>query len=159
MQKKTENVVNQLKSTASAKWHSIIKKMGGVENKAAWRLEVQDLKGLSDQECAEEVAESFAAVSLEYEKIDACKLPSYLPAGRPEEVNVFQVFHAIKGMKKTRSTLPIDIPDSLRKECALDLAEPVTDIINTCLRDGRFPTPWRREWVTPVPKTSNQPQN
>ena len=35
----------------------------------------------------------------------------------------------------------------------------MTEIINTCLRDGRFPTPWRREWVTPVPKTTSQPQN
>ena len=40
------------------------------------------------------------------------------------------------------------------------MAEPITDIINSCLRDGKFPAPWRREWVTPVPKTApHQPQN
>ena len=63
-----------------------------------------------------------------------------------------QVFRRIKMLGKTKSTLPIDIPDKLRIECALDLAEPLTDIINTCLKDGRFPIAWRREWVTPVPK-------
>ena len=58
----------------------------------------------------------------------------------------------IKRIGRTKSTLPIDIPDRLRTECALDLAEPMTDIINTCLRNGSFPRAWRREWVTPVPK-------
>ena len=45
-----------------------------------------------------------------------------------------------------------DLPDRLRIEGALDLAEPLTDIINSCLRAGQFPVAWRREWVTPVPK-------
>ena len=58
----------------------------------------------------------------------------------------------IKKIAKTKSTLPIDIPDRLRSECALDLAQPTTSIINTCLRDRKFPTLWRCEWVTPVPK-------
>ena len=34
----------------------------------------------------------------------------------------------------------------------MDLAEPLTDIINSCLRDGVFPEAWRREWVTALPK-------
>ena len=89
----TENVVNELKVSAPGKWHSVIKKMGGVDQMAAGRLEVESLKGLSDEECAEAVAEAFAATSLEYEPIDKTKLPAYLPAGRPEEVNVFQVYN------------------------------------------------------------------
>ena len=44
------------------------------------------------------------------------------------------------------------MPDKIRQECALDLAEPVASIINACLKDGRFPSLWKREWVTPVPK-------
>ena len=58
----------------------------------------------------------------------------------------------IKKLGKTKSTLPIDILDRLRIECALDLAKPLTNIINTCLRDGRCPSAIKREWVTPVPK-------
>ena len=67
-------------------------------------------------------------------------------------MDIFQVLQRIKKLGKTKSTLPIDIPDKLRTECALDLAEPLTDIINSCLRTGQFPAAWRREWVTPVPK-------
>ena len=58
----------------------------------------------------------------------------------------------IQRIGKTKSTLPIDIPDRLRTECALDLAKPLTDIINSCLLAGSFLRAWRREWVPPVPK-------
>jgi hypothetical protein len=46
----------------------------------------------------------------------------------------------------------VDIPYKLRKECALDIAETLTNIINSCLQIGTFPVMRRREWVTPVPK-------
>ena len=77
------------------------------------------------------MAQSFAAISQQYSKLDRSKLPSFLPAGRPEQVNVFQVIHQIKKLGKTKSTLPTDIPDTLRIECVLDLAEPLTDIITS----------------------------
>ena len=154
----TKEVVEELKEAAPGKWYQIMKKMGGVDQSAP-RLEIEELKRLTDQESAEAVAQSFAMVSQEYEPLDPSKLPAFLPAGKPEQLNEIQVFHQIQKMKKTKSTLPIDIPDKLRKECALDLAEPMTDIMNSCLRAGRFPVPWRREWVTPVPKTgSHQPK-
>ena len=62
------------------------------------------------------------------------------------------MFEKIKNIKNTKSTLSIDLPDKIRQECALDLAEPVASIINSCLKNGRFPALWMREWVTPVPK-------
>ena len=55
-------------------------------------------------------------------------------------------------MKRTKSTLPIDIPDSLRREAAEFLAEPLTEIYNTCLVNGTYPKTWKKEFVTPVPK-------
>ena len=149
----TQEVVEELKTTEPGKWYSKIKKLGGLDRHSR-RLDVQSLRGLTDKECAEEVAESFAAVSQEYEKLDRERLPAFLPAGEPEQINIFQTVHAIKKLGKTKSTLPIDLPDKLRIECALDLAEPMTDIMNSCLRAGKFPKCWRQEWVTPVPKTA-----
>ena len=104
-------------------------------------IKVKSLEGLPKKECAAVVAQSFATVSLEYEKLYRVQLPAFLPAGRPEQVNFFQVLTRIRKLGKTKSTLPIDIPDRLRLECAIDLAEPLTDIINSCLRDGKFPWP------------------
>ena len=122
------------------------------------KLFIKELEGLSNSECAEAVAQSFAAVSQEYSKLDRAKLPAFLPSGPPEKVNIFQVLEKIKSVGKTKSTLPIDLPDKLRKECALDLAEPMCSIINSCLEDGRFPKMWKREWVTPVPKLKGELQ-
>ena len=49
--------------------------------------------------------------------------------------------------------MPIDIPHTVRKEAAEVLAEPLTDIFNSCLREGQYPKIWKQEYVTPVPKT------
>ena len=145
-------MVQELKEADSGKWYSIMRKFGGIDQMTKQKLSIKSLEGLSDRECAEAVAQSFAAVSQEYSPLDRTKLPAFLPAGRPMQVNIFQVMDRIKKVGKTKSTLPIDIPDRLRTECALDLAEPLTDIINSCLLAGSFPRAWRREWVTPVPK-------
>ena len=144
--------VKELKTTNPGKWYGMMKRLGGLDQMTRGRLEIESLKGLTDRECAEAIAQSFAAVSQEYSQLDRTKLPSFLPAGRPEQVTVFEVLAKIKKLGKTKSTLPIDIPDKLRIECALDLSEPLADIFNSCLRAGRFPLMWRREWCTPVPK-------
>ena len=144
--------VQDLKVTSPGKWYMMMKKLGGLDQMNTEKIEVKSLRGLSDKESAAAVAQSFAAVSQEYSPLDREQLPAFLPAGRPEQVGVFQVLDRIKKLGKTKSTLPIDLPDKLRIECALDLAEPLTDIINSCLRTGQFPAAWRREWVTPVPK-------
>ena len=58
-------------------------------------------------------------------------------------------------IKKTKSTLPLDLPDKLRQECSAHLAAPLTTIINTSLTQSVYPTLWKQEWVTPAPKISN----
>jgi hypothetical protein len=150
--------VKELKETNPGRWYSMMKKMGGLDEMNRGEIKVKSLEGLTNKECAAVVAQSFATVSQEYDKLDREQLPAFLPAGRPEQVNVFQVLTRIRKLGKTKSTLPIDSPDRLRLECALDLAEPLTDIINSCLRDGKFPVAWRREWVTPVPKPKKHGQ-
>ena len=117
------------------------------------KLSIQCLEGLSDRECAQAVAQSFAAVSQQYQPVDRTRLPAFLPSEEPIQVDILEVINKIKSIKKTRSTLDIDIPDILRLECAVDIAEPLTNIINSCLREGKYPSLWRQEYVTPVPKT------
>ena len=144
--------VEELKTTNPSKWYKKMQQLGGLDQMNRGKLLIKELEGLTDKEGSEAVAQSFASVSQEYSKLDRTKLPAFLPAGPPEKVNIFQVFEKIKSIGKTKSTLPIDLPDKLRLECALDLAEPMCNIINSCLEDGRFPKSWKREWVTPVPK-------
>ena len=119
-----------------------------LEQMSRGRISIESLEDLTDLECAEAIGQSFASVSQEYSVLDRAQLPAYLPAGRPEEVNIFQVISQIRKLGKTKSTLPIDIPDRLRVECDVDLAEPLADIFNSCLRAGSYPVMWRREWCT-----------
>ena len=65
---------------------------------------------------------------------------------------VSKVLRKVQIQKKTRSTLPFDIPDTLRKEVVEFLAEPLTEIYNSCLREGYHPKVWKTELVSPVPK-------
>ena len=57
--------------------------------------------------------------------------------------------------KRTKSTLPVDLPDALRIEFSAELAGPLTDIINTCLMEQTYPKLWKHEWVSPVPKITH----
>ena len=144
--------VSELKTTNPGRWYSMMKRLGGLEQMSRGRISIESLEGLTDLECAEAIGQSFASVCQEYSALDRTQLPAFLPAGRPEEVNIFQVISKIKKLGKTKSTQPIDIPDMLQVKCAVDLAEPLTDIFNSCLRAGSFPAMWRQEWCTPVPK-------
>ena len=67
----------------------------------------------------------------------------------------YDVYRQLIRIKKTRSTLPIDIPDKVRQECAVLLAAPVTTIINNSLTQSVYPSIWKQEWVTPAPKVTH----
>ena len=113
------------------------------------------MSGLTNSECAQKIANHFAAISNEYLPVDTAQLPCYLPAQLPQQIHEYDVYIRLNRLKKTRSTLPIDIPDKLRQECSPHLAAPITAIYNDCLNQGLYPTLWKQEWVTPAPKITN----
>ena len=152
-----EDFVTDLKSTNPAKWYSMAKQIGAVDQLSLSQKEVKvaALAGLSNGQAAQKIAAHFAAISNEYSCIDNTQLPCYLPAPPPPQVEEHEVYARLNRLKKTRSTLPIDIPEKLRQECALFLAEPVSLIINNSLVQSQYPAAWKQEWVTPVPKISH----
>jgi hypothetical protein len=144
--------VNELKASNPGQFYKMAKQIGGIGQQKQEDLHIECLEGLEPQQQVEQVAEAFAKVSCEYERIKLDKLPSYLPAEQSPQLHVYQVYKKIQNQKRTKSTLPIDIPASLRKEAAEFLAEPLTDIFNSSLENGTYPKIWKNEWVTPVPK-------
>ena len=144
--------VTDLKASDPGKFYMMCKKIGAVDEVNAGALKIKSLEGLNDKECAEAVAQHFAAISNEYEPVDLTALPAYLPALPPPQVEEFEVYQKMLKMKKSKGTLPIDIPAKLRKEVTVELVTPLTDIINTALATGQYPALWKREYVTPVPK-------
>ena len=148
-----EDFATELKKAQPGQYYKIAKQIGGFGNKNAGKLIIESLEGLDPQQQVERVAESFALISNEYSPVDLSQLPAYLPAEQAPQLEVYKVYKKIQMQKKTRSTLPIDIHESLCKEAAEFLAEPLTEVMNTCLKEGKYPKIWKWEQVTPVPKT------
>ena len=119
------------------------KKIGAVDQMTNGDIKVECLSQFTNKECADKIAEHFATISNEYDPVDLTQLPCYLPAPLPPQVEEHDVYVRIKRIKKTKSTLPIDIPDKLREECAAHLASPLTTIINNCLTQSVYPELWK----------------
>ena len=145
------NYVTELKSTNPGKYYQMAKKIGAANDNNIGEIKVDSLSGLSNKESAQQIAENFASISKEYSPIDSEKLPAYLPAKMPPQVEEFDVYSRLRSIKKSKSTLPIDLSDELRKECAAHLAVPLTMILNNCLKNSTYP----KVWVTPVPKVNH----
>ena len=150
--------VHNLKKCAPGKWFKMAKKIGAVSESESGDVSVESLSGLSNGECAQRIAEHYAAISQEYYPININLLPAYLPAPQAPMVDEYSVYKRIKKLNKTKSTLPIDIPPRLRDECSAHLALPVSIIINSSLAHSVYPKIWKQEWVTPAPKVTHPKQ-
>ena len=147
--------VSDLKITDPGKWFKMAKRIGAVDRMSGGDIQVQALADLNNVQCVQKVAEHFAAVSQEYLPVNLSQLPCYLPALAPPNIEEYEVYERLIRLKKTKSTLPIDIPDKLRQVVALHLAAPLMKIYNQSLSLGQYPALWKHEWVTPAPKVSN----
>ena len=58
----------------------------------------------------------------------------------------------IKNTKKPKSTFRGDLPHSLCQEFAAELADPLCHIFSESLSKQEYPTIWKHEYVSPVPK-------
>ena len=131
------------------------KRLGAEQRHSDGELNVDCLKGLDNQQSAEQVAQHFAQISQEYSPMDTTKLPAYLPAQEILKVDEAHVAERLFKLKIRKSTQPIDIPSKLRKLIPCELATPLTDIYNSCLSKYHYPRPWKHEWVVPCEKKAN----
>ena len=131
------------------------KKIGAVDQMRQGDIQVEALGGLTNQQSAQKIAEHFAAISNEYLPVDESQLPCYLPATLPPQVTEYEVYLKLRQQKNTKSNLPVDIPDNLRKEFSPELSLPLANIINSCLSQQKFQSFWKFEWVSPLPKITH----
>ena len=147
--------VKNLKKCNPAKWFKMARQIGALSESESCEVNVESLSGLTNSECAQVIAEHYAAISKEYSVIDSSQLPAYLPAQQPPQVDEYSVYMRIKRLNKTKSTLSTDIPPKLKDECSAHLALPVSKIINSSLLQSVYPKIWKQEWVTPAPKVTH----
>ena len=75
------------------------KRLGAEKQNNNGELSVDCLKGLTNQQAAEEVAKFFSSVSQEYSALDTTKLPAYLPAQEILQVDESEVAERLLKLK------------------------------------------------------------
>ena len=104
--------VTELKATDPGKWYTMAKQIGAVDRLSKDDIHIESLSNLTSQQCVQKIAEHFATISQEYSPVDTTKLPSYLPAPPPPTIEEYEVYDRLNKLRKSKSTLPIDIPEA-----------------------------------------------
>ena len=115
-------------------------------------LKITSLEDLPNKEAANKIADAFSFISQKYSPLKVEDLPAFLPAQKPPCIQSYQIHEMIQSTKKTKSTLEGDLPHSIIKEFSVELSDPLANIFNKCLQSYEYPSQWKLECVTPVPK-------
>ena len=149
-----ENIVADLKTSNPSKWYSKVKRMSSAEKENCENIVVEDLIGYDNSEQAVKIAEHYSAISNQYEPLlneDFCEyLPAIKGGSTPPYVEPFKVHDAIQKMNRKAATIQNDLPMKLIVEFSVELAFPLSHIINSCLTSGVYPDIWKVESVTPT---------
>ncbi|XP_072163242.1 uncharacterized protein [Diadema setosum] len=88
------------------------------------------------------------------EPLDNSALLTYLPSLPIRTIQPWEVFNELKKIKTKKASGPGDIPSGFISLFALELSQPLTDVINASFAQATVPMPWKQANVTPVPKSS-----
>ena len=149
-----ENVVKDLKESNIWQWYSKLKRMSATENVKDDHVHVEELSGVHAKDQVEIIANKFAEISAQYDPLNRenIVMPNPDPSSPPPLFEPYHVYQKIKEMKKKSSTVHGDLPWRLIREFAVEMSEPLCHIYNSATLDGEWPTHWKHEYITPVPK-------
>ena len=143
----------KLKKANPRKWYSELKKITTIDQHEAEEVTVDSIKELPINEKVELIAEKFAEVSNEYEKLETedIKFPNFDVEDIPQ-FSESQVLEALKDLNTRKSNVRGDVPSFIYKRFCEFLKIPVTNVVNASIRQGQWPDICKMEIVTPVPK-------
>ena len=123
-----------MKEKSPGQWYSALKRITSGDQQSE-QINIQEIRHLSDQDQAEQIAEKSCAIPNEYETFQ--KDDIQIPPFKNEDVPQFepsQVWLHLTRLKTNKATTSRDFPAKLTKEFAAYIAEPLTDIINTSIQ-------------------------
>ena len=153
--------MDALRTTNPGQAFQTLKRMGAMPGDCidsnTFSLPNHEQDNLSDEECAERIADHFAAISSEFPPLDVAALPDrvqtkLLSTFRPPVVSDYEVCEKIKAAKKPKSGVPNDLPRLITQEFSPELAKPIGRIINKITSSGVWPEQWKLEHIVPVGK-------
>ena len=115
---------------------------------------MEEISHLPDDQQAEAIAENLSAISnqynhLQYEDITFSPIPEdSFPHFSNQEIHRY-----LENIKTKKSTVLGDIPARIIKECAQYLCTPMRNIINQSIISGKWASIYKKELITPIPKT------
>lgn len=79
------------------------------------------------------------------------------PSLCPEHLltNESEVYELLSGIDVTKSTGPDEIAGRMIRNTVCSITQSITAIFNQSIKEGKFPTEWKRARITPVPKSSD----
>ena len=112
---------------------------------------IDELKDIDESEQAECIASHYASISNLYKPVQDEDFHEYLTqAPKPPNVEPHRVYKAIKKMRKNDCSVKGDIHMKILSEFADDFTVPLTHIITTCVKQGKFSKIWENQVVTPA---------
>jgi hypothetical protein len=148
-----KRMIDDVMQAKSGQWYSKLKRITNFDQSKSEVTQVDEINHLSDQDQAEAIADSFSAISNEYQPVsrEDIKIPSFSSSDIPQ-FEPHQIRKYLQNIKVNKATAPGDIPARIIKDFSLYLCIPVADIINSGLMTGCWPKIYKRETITPTPK-------
>ena len=108
-----------------------------------------------DKDFAEDLADHFNAISLEFNGLDSTGTPQGADNIALPQLSTALVAARLRLFKKTMGGVGGDIFPALVTKHSTELAVPLTRIFNAISSSGNWPAEWKTEYVTPIPKRAH----
>ena len=142
--------VRAMRESMPGQYYHEIKKMGfktGECEDPGFVLPEHIEKGLSTEASAEKIADHFSQISQEFVPLNISNLPARVKDKLDSQdegikINIieqYEVHEKIKHAKKTKSSVPGDIPPRIMKEFSPELSKPIAELMNKITASGIYP--------------------
>ena len=149
-----EHILAKFESESNpGKFFQLIKSLAGKNTNQRWSPTAM-YPGVDARTVADNLAAYFNSISSQYEPLLPDQIPTTFSKPLPA-LTTAAVEERMKKAKKPTSTVPGDIPAVLYNMYAAKLAPVVTHVFNRITASGRWPTLWKTEYVTVIPKIPN----
>ena len=153
--------MDTLKNNNPGKAYCVLKRLGAqpgdCTDSQGFTLPTHLDENLSNKQSAEKIADHFAGISQQFSPLNPALLPERVLSkleeeSRPPTITESETFDKIEAAKKPKSGVPGDLPCTIIKEFGVELAKPLSIIINNIFRTAEWPADWLVEYVTPLGK-------
>ena len=139
-------VIKDLNESNPSQWYSKLKRLCSYDLEKQEELHCEEIDLLSDQEQADELAEFFSDVRNQFDELRSCDIqaPVFVNSMIPQ-VSHLDGKKELENIKANKSVPPGDIPPKVLKIFSEKLSKPITHIYNSSLRQGVWPSMWKKE--------------